>query len=287
MNRRNSLIGSAGVLGASAVGSLAYTEATVQRNVDVRVEADDNAQAALRLQAGPAGGSEVDQTTGQLVVTGEADGVHVTPDGEFIFGDDADPANVYAFSMTNNLAVYREFAVTTATDKTDTAVGIDFYDSAGNLLGSSAGAETVSTDTTDVQVETVATVPTDTSISLTVYEDTDPASDTDEILSATRNVEDGTNVYSLTELDFSDESDVWMEVEFTVQDSATEDPELSEVTLQTSQGSDIGTIDDAGQIVPLDAGEVAYAVMSVTTPQSDGTVSGLVEIQSSETESFA
>jgi len=41
-----------------------------------------------------------------------------------------------------------------------------------------------------------------------VYEDTDPASDTDEILSATRNVEDGTNVYSLTELDFSDESDV-------------------------------------------------------------------------------
>jgi len=78
-----------------------------------------------------------------------------------------------------------------------------------------------------------------------------------------------------------------MEVEFTVQDSATEDPELSEVTLQTSQGSDIGTIDDAGQIVPLDAGEVAYAVMSVTTPQSDGTVSGLVEIQSSETESFA
>jgi len=41
-----------------------------------------------------------------------------------------------------------------------------------------------------------------------------------------------------------------MEVEFTVQDSATEDPELSEVTLQTSQGSDIGTIDDAGQIVP-------------------------------------
>jgi len=110
--------------------------------------------------------------------------------------------------MTNNLAVYREFAVTTATDKTDTAVGIDFYDSAGNLLGLSAGAETVSTDTTDVQVETVATVPTDTSISLTVYEDTDPASDTDEILSATRNVEDGTNVYSLTELDFSDESDV-------------------------------------------------------------------------------
>jgi len=88
-----------------------------------------------------------------------------------------------------------------------------------------------------------------------VYEDTDPASDTDEILSATRNVEDGTNVYSLTELDFSDESDVWMEVEFTVQDSATEDPELSEVTLQTSQGSDIGTIDDAGQIVPLDAGK--------------------------------
>jgi len=79
-----------------------------------------------------------------------------------------------------------------------------------------------------------------------------------------------------------------MEVEFTVQDSATEDPELSEVTLQTSQGSDIGTIDDAGQIVPLDAGEVAYAVTpSVTTPQSDGTVSGLVEIQSSETESFA
>jgi len=231
------------------------TEATVQRNVDVRVEADDNAQAALRLQAGPAGGSEVDQTTGQLVVTGEADGVHVTPDGEFIFGDDADPANVYAFSMTNNLAVYREFAVTTATDKTDTAVGIDFYDSAGNLLGSSAGAETVSTDTTDVQVETVATVPTDTSISLTVYEDTDPASDTDEILSATRNVEDGTNVYSLTELDFSDESDVWMEVEFTVQDSATEDPELSEVTLQTSQGSDIGTIDDAGQIVPPTQGK--------------------------------
>jgi len=41
------------------------------------------------------------------------------------------------------------------------------------------------------------------------------------------------------------------------------------------KGSDIGTIDDAGKSFP-DAGEVAYAVMSVTTPQSDGTVSGLL-----------
>jgi len=133
MNRRNSLIGSAGVLGASAVGSLAYTEATVQRNVDVRVEADDNAQAALRLQAGPAGGSEVDQTTGQLVVTGEADGVHVTPDGELHLWRRCRSSERVRVLTTNNLAVYREFAVTTATDKTDTAVGIDFYDSAGNL----------------------------------------------------------------------------------------------------------------------------------------------------------
>jgi len=173
--------------------------------------------------------------------------------------------------MTNNLAVYREFAVTTATDKTDTAVGIDFYDSAGNLLGSSAGAETVSTDTTDVQVETVATVPTDTSISLTVYEDTDPASDTDEILSATRNVEDGTNVYSLTELDFSP-TKVMFGWKLNSRFRIPQPKILNSVKSPSKphKGSDIGTIDDAGQIVPLDAGEVAYAVMSVTTRKATG-----------------
>lgn len=287
MERRTFLTATAGLVGVGTIGSLAFSSTAVSREVSVNVVADDNAQAALGLQPGPAGGTEIDSSQGQILITGEADGTNVISDSEFVFGDPADPVNVHAFRMVNNLAETREYAVTTDTTSDGaSAIDMEFYDNAGNLLGSSGDIETVSEEVTDVSVETDASVPADTSIELTVYEDTDPDSSTDDPLTAVRMVDDGVNTYDLTELDFSTESDVWIEVEFTVGDSATADPELYEVTLQTSTGTVLSDSTNAGQVVSLAPGETAYAVMYVTTPESSGTMTGQVEISASGSESF-
>ncbi|CDK38195.1 putative signal peptide protein [Halorubrum sp. AJ67] len=284
MNRRNFLLGSAGALGTVTVGSVAYTSATATRTVDVRVEADDSASAALRLEPGPAGGTDIRGS--QLVVTGETDDKYTTPDGSFVFGDGTDPTNVYAFRMTNNLTEQREYALTSYVEPETAGVGVSLFDINGNELGSSAGAITaVSSDL--IVMETTASLPGNTGIDITVYEDTDPNDDAAPVNEELVALDDGTNTYELQNIDFDDGNELWFEAEFTTDDTIEEDPSLSEVTLRNDGGDEIQSVDNTGEVVVLDPGQVAYAILAIETSTDDTDISGIVEISSSANEDFS
>ena len=284
MNRRNFLLGSAGALGSVTVGSVAFTSATATRTVDVRVEADDAASAALRLEPGTAGGTEIRGS--QLVVTGESDTKYTTPDGTFIFGDTANPTNVYAFRMTNNLAEPREYALTTDTGPESAALGADLFDSGGNGLGSSAGTITaIGAD--QIVIETTTSIPETTGISITVYEDTDPSDDTAQVNEETVALDDGTNTYELTNITFDDGNELWFEAEFTTDENTEEDPSLSGVTLRNDGSDEIQSVDNTGEVFILNPGQVAYAVLTIETPSDNTDISGVLEISTSANESFS
>lgn len=288
MERRNFLVSTVGLFGTAAVGSLAYNQATVNRDVSVQVNADDSADAQMQLQSGPAGGTEIKDAGNQLVLNGKSasNGLLVTPDGTFTFGDASDPTNVYAFSVTNNLDNQKEYAVTASVEPTDALLNIDFYNASGSQIGSSAQAALTTGTTQDVEAEVTATIPSGTGIDLTFYEDADPSDNDDTAdYQQTISLQDGTNAYALNQLDLTDESDVWLEAEF-FEDENASSPELESVTLVNQDDTSIGSIDSAGQIFALGAGETAYAVLTIETVTDDTDVTGKVEISSADSASF-
>lgn len=122
-----------------AVGSFAFTSATVNRSADVSVVADSDASAALRLQA-QTGASET--ADGQIALDGVSDlngggDAYVTPDGSFVFGDPSAPSSTYCFSMTNQLSESRDFGVSLSNvAPSDGDIIMTFYDDTGAEIGS-------------------------------------------------------------------------------------------------------------------------------------------------------
>lgn len=99
VQRREFVLGAAGILGASTIGSVAYTTASVDRSVTSTVAADS--AAVIGLQAGGAGA--VTENGGQLEVdTKAASGSGLNSGGEFTYGEPTSPSSTSAFSITNN-----------------------------------------------------------------------------------------------------------------------------------------------------------------------------------------
>lgn len=153
MRRRKFLLGTAGAIGATTIGASAYTNATVTRDVDIEVTTDDAADAALQLQPGDAQGTEINED-GQLAVHGEVDGMRPTPNGEFVYGDEDDPSETNAFSITNNLEDPRDVELEIEHSmEPEQGLAFQLYDDADNLVATSdedssddvqlAGLETV------------------------------------------------------------------------------------------------------------------------------------------------
>lgn len=142
MNRRNFVIGAGGAITAGTVGSLAFTQATVTRDLDVQVVTDDSADAALRFQSND--GTTI-TTDGQLAINGisEKNGggdAYLTPNGDFTFGDHSSPSTKNAFTMTNQLTAERSFDVSIGNlASQDVDFIIKFYDDTGAELGSVNG----------------------------------------------------------------------------------------------------------------------------------------------------
>lgn len=138
MNRRNFVIGAGGAITAGTVGSLAFTQATVERDLDVQVVTDDSADAALRFQSSD--GTTITQD-GQLAINGISDhenggDAYLTPNGSFTFGDHASPSTEYAFTMTNQLTESRDFDIVISNlGAADTDFTITLYDETGTELG--------------------------------------------------------------------------------------------------------------------------------------------------------
>lgn len=138
MNRRNFVIGAGGAITAGTVGSLAFTQATVQRDLDVQVVTDDSADAALRFQSSDGTTITAD---GQLAINGISEhenggDAYLTPNGDFTFGDASSPSTANAFTMTNQLTSERTFDFAIANlGGTDVDLVITLYDDTGAELG--------------------------------------------------------------------------------------------------------------------------------------------------------
>lgn len=106
---------------------------------------------------------------------------------------------------------------------------------------------------TDLELTTDATIPSNTSTDVTVYEDTDNDGTAEN--SATQSIGGGTNTYTLTGFDGSSGNGIWIEASVSNTDVTTT-ASLNSVDVQTA---DLGfTIDgDLVQEVTIDGTQVS------------------------------
>lgn len=138
------LVAVVGVTGASA-----FTTATVARNAQIDVAADEN--AVIGLEPGPVSG--VDTTDGQLSVAlgqeGSASGLNA--DGTFAYGDNSSATSTYAFAVTNNDSDTRYFEFSYALTNTDPDTNTDnvefeLFDDSGSAVSGDAGRASATED---------------------------------------------------------------------------------------------------------------------------------------------
>lgn len=130
MHRREYILASGAVLGASSIGAVAFTSATVQRDVTIGIAADNN--AVIGLTSGDPG-ITVDGTTGKLNIqppsSADADGLN--PDASFTYGDTSSATSLYAFSIDNNDSGPHNYTV----DLNNYAVTMQVFDNTGSSVG--------------------------------------------------------------------------------------------------------------------------------------------------------
>lgn len=135
MERREFLLSTGGIVGATAIGSVAYTEATVDRSVTAEVAADDS--AIIGLTAGSP--SAIDKNDdGQLEIdTTVSDASGLNTDGKFDYGDSDDPEGTPGFSITNNDGDSHDLTVslTDMTEPASSSFSIDLYEDDGSAIG--------------------------------------------------------------------------------------------------------------------------------------------------------
>jgi hypothetical protein len=135
MERREFLLSAGGIVGATAIGSVAYTEATVDRSVTAEVAADDS--AIIGLTAGTPS-AIYKNNDGQLEIdTTVSDASGLNTDGEFVYGDSDDPTGTPGFSITNNDADPHDLTVSLSnmTEPASSSFEIELYEDDGTDIG--------------------------------------------------------------------------------------------------------------------------------------------------------
>lgn len=105
MHRREFLLSATGIVGATTVGSMAYTTASVDRSVTANVANDDS--AIIGLDPGSVSGVSLNGN-GKLEVNPPND---LNKDATFEFGDTTDPSANPAFTITNNDSVQQTIEI--------------------------------------------------------------------------------------------------------------------------------------------------------------------------------
>jgi len=135
MERREFLLSAGGIVGATAIGSVAYTEASVDRSVTGEVAADDS--AIIGLTAGSPS-AIYKNNDGQLEIdTTVSDASGLNTDGKFDYGDSDDPTGTPGFSITNNDGNPHDLTVslTDMTEPASSSFKIDLYQNDGTNIG--------------------------------------------------------------------------------------------------------------------------------------------------------
>lgn len=142
------MLAGASIVGASSVGAVAFTQASVEREVAVDIVADDSAPITLI----PGATDAIELVNGVLKIdtnTSRASGLN--GDGSFTFGDDADPgaSGTHAFEMVNNGGGSRDFTFSLnnfALGGTSSSIKLSLYDDASPAT--SVGDVTTTSDVT-------------------------------------------------------------------------------------------------------------------------------------------
>jgi hypothetical protein len=143
MQRREFIVAGAGIVGATSIGSVAFTTANVSRDVSVDIVADDAGPIAFAAGATNA----VTLTNGLLTIdTNTANANGLNGNGTFNYGDNSAPSTTFAFSMTNNGGGSRDFTfgLGNFTLGGSSAITLSLYDGTDTLIGD----VTTSTDQT-------------------------------------------------------------------------------------------------------------------------------------------
>jgi hypothetical protein len=136
---RTLLVAGVVLVAATAVGASAFTAATVERQANADIVADENGLLAL-IDGNSGNLVYQDASTDQLVIdfeNGTATGANT--DARFELGDPANPGTSQAFQVQNNDDEAHQItaAYTLDADDGNTAANIQFeiYDSTGTLVG--------------------------------------------------------------------------------------------------------------------------------------------------------
>ena len=139
MNRR-SILASIGGLGAVSTGAVAFTSASVSRNVNVGVSADSN--AIVGLIAGSTNAA-TEQSNGALVIDTSNGSNDLNVEATFTYGDPSNPSNSYLFSLTNNDSESRDFSLSYVDGSG--VVSFEVFNSTGTSEGVVDGSTTLET----------------------------------------------------------------------------------------------------------------------------------------------
>jgi hypothetical protein len=129
MNRR-SILATIGGIGAVSTGAVAFTSASVSRNVNVGVSADST--AIIGLTAGSTNAA-TEQSNGELVIDTSNGSNDLNVEATFTYGDTSDPMNSYLFSLTNNDTTSRDFTLSYTGGSG--VVSFEVFDSTGTSEG--------------------------------------------------------------------------------------------------------------------------------------------------------
>lgn len=134
MNRREVILAGAAIAGATAIGAIAFTTGSVEREISIDIASDD--EAIIGLAPGMTDAVEI--VDGVLTIdTGTAESEGLNPDGEFVYGDPDAPTDLFAFSVTNNDDNEREFTFGLDDFELGGEAELRFpvYDADGQLVG--------------------------------------------------------------------------------------------------------------------------------------------------------
>lgn len=123
MHRREYILASGAVLGASSIGAVAFTSANLSRDITININADDTAIIGLNPNVSGV------QLNGDVLEISPDSGLN--PDADFYYGDGSKPTDTPAFTIANNDTTQKyNYTVGLTAD-----LSIDLYDGTGSGIG--------------------------------------------------------------------------------------------------------------------------------------------------------
>jgi hypothetical protein len=138
MHRREFLLSATGIVGATTVGSMAYTSASVTRSVTANVAADDSSI----IQLDPGGSVDAASLNGNQLEINVTEALN--QDGTFEYGDYSDPSTTPVFTITNQDDASRNISVSITDNSGSISLKLDEPDDSTTTVTDGTPSGTIS-----------------------------------------------------------------------------------------------------------------------------------------------